>query len=90
MDSTAKICELVEKGGVIQDTFPSVSPLTNLKAKKVMISNAPLFIKNESLVKELSQYGQLVSPIRMVSMGSNFICQKVSLLLLLKSFQVVY
>ena len=50
VDNTAKVSELVEKGVVIQDTFTTVSPLTN-PAMKVMISNAPPFIKNESLVK---------------------------------------
>lgn len=40
VDSTAKVSKLVEKGVVIQDTFTTVSPLTN-PATKVMISKAP-------------------------------------------------
>lgn len=65
LDSTAKVSELVEKGVVIQETF---SRLIN-PATKAMTSNAPPFIKTESLVRELSRYGQLVSPIRMVPLG---------------------
>lgn len=48
LDSRAKVSELVEKGVVIQNTFTTVSPLTN-PATTVMISNAPPFFKNESV-----------------------------------------
>ena len=64
LDSMAKVSEVVEKGVVIHGTFTPVSPLVN-QATKNTISNAPPFIKNELL----SKYGQLVSPIRMVSLG---------------------
>lgn len=47
VDTMAKVSELVDKGVVIQDTFTSVSPLSN-PANKVMISNAPPFIKTIS------------------------------------------
>lgn len=57
VDSTAEVSELVEKGVVIKDAFTTVSPPPHR------------FINNESLVKELSQYGQMVSPIRMVSLS---------------------
>uniref|UniRef100_A0A8C9ZEA2 CCHC-type domain-containing protein n=1 Tax=Sander lucioperca TaxID=283035 RepID=A0A8C9ZEA2_SANLU len=40
-----------------------------LPAKRIVISNAPPFIKNEDLAKELSRYGQLMSPIKMVLLG---------------------
>ena len=69
LDNTAKVTEVVEKGVVIHDTFNPVLPLVN-PATRVMISNAPPFIKNETLVKELSRYGQIVSQIKMVSLGS--------------------
>ncbi len=35
----------------------------------MIISNAPPFIKNESLLRELSRYGQVMSKIKMVSLG---------------------
>uniref|UniRef100_A0A8C9WWL4 CCHC-type domain-containing protein n=1 Tax=Sander lucioperca TaxID=283035 RepID=A0A8C9WWL4_SANLU len=38
-------------------------------SKRITISNAPPFIKNEDLAKELSRYGQLISPIKMVLLG---------------------
>lgn len=43
---------LVERGVVIHDTFMSILPLVS-PPKKVTISNAPPFIKNETLTKEL-------------------------------------
>lgn len=60
VDNTAKVSELVEKGVVIQGIFTTVSTFTNL-ATQVMISKVPPF-RNMSLLKELSWYGQLVSP----------------------------
>lgn len=56
----------MESSVVIHDTFTLVlvSP-----AKRITISNALLFIKNEALAKELSRFGQLVSLIKMVSLG---------------------
>ena len=68
LDSTTKVNDVVETGVVIHDTFVPVLPLVS-PAKKVIISNAPPFIKNETLISELSRYGQLVSPIKMVSLG---------------------
>ena len=68
LDSTAKVSDVVETGVVIQDTFTPVLPLVS-PARKITISNAPPFIKNEMLAKELARYGQLVSPIKMVSLG---------------------
>lgn len=43
---------LVERGVVIHDTFMSILLLVS-PPKKVTISNAPPFIKNETLTKEL-------------------------------------
>lgn len=89
VDSTAKISKLVEKGVVIQDTFTTISPLSN-PATKVMISNALPVIKNKSLVKEQSWYGQLVSPIRMVSLVCkspklrHVICHRRQVMMILK------
>lgn len=68
LGSTDKVSKVVESGVVIQDTFIPV-PLLVSPIRKLTISNAPPFIKNDTLAKELSQYGQLVSPIKMVSLG---------------------
>ncbi|KAE8284778.1 Transposon TX1 uncharacterized 82 kDa protein ORF 1 [Larimichthys crocea] len=68
LDATAKVSQVVERGVVIQDTFTPVFPLVNPTAK-VIISNAPPFIKNESITRELSRYGQVVSHMQMVSLG---------------------
>ena len=38
-------------------------------SKKITVSNAPPFIKNDDLCKALSRYGQIVSPIKMVLLG---------------------
>ncbi|KAI3377340.1 hypothetical protein L3Q82_008544, partial [Scortum barcoo] len=58
-------------GGIRQreDSFTPVHPLVN-PARKITISNVPPFIRNEVLAKELSRFGQLVSPIKMLSLGS--------------------
>lgn len=60
LDLTAKVSEVVEKGVIIHDIFMPVSPLANLAAKMV--------ISNMSTI-ELSWFGQLVSPITMLSLG---------------------
>lgn len=74
---------------VIHNTFTSVSPLSN-PATKVMIFNVPPFIRNESLVENLSRYEQLVSHIRMVSLGckslklKHIICHRRQVRMILK------
>ncbi|KAJ3582599.1 hypothetical protein NHX12_000443 [Muraenolepis orangiensis] len=59
LDSTAKVNEVVDKGVLIQDTFTPVMALVN-PATKVIISDAPPFIKN-SVSSPAFCYGQLVS-----------------------------
>lgn len=59
---------LMESGIILRDTFTPIFPLVN-PSKKVTISNAPPFIKNEDLVKALSKYGHMVSPVKMVLLG---------------------
>lgn len=58
----------MEAGIVLKDTFTPVYPLVK-PSKKVTISNAPPFIKNDDLFKALPRYGQVVSPIKMVLLG---------------------
>lgn len=58
LNSMAKVRELVEKGVVIHDTFVPALPLV-CPAKRITISNASLFIKNETLC-----YNGDVAPLR--------------------------
>ena len=51
---------------MIQGSFTPVLSLAN-PVKKVLISNVPPFLKNELLEKELARHGQLMSPIKMIS-----------------------
>ncbi|KAI3363574.1 hypothetical protein L3Q82_012163 [Scortum barcoo] len=69
LDSPEKVSDVVVSGVVIQDSFTPVHPLVN-PARKITISNVPPFIRNGVLAKELSRFGQLVSPIKMLSLGS--------------------
>lgn len=65
LDEVDKVNRLLESGVTINDTHTPVFSLTG-PAKKVIISNAPPFLKNELLEKELGRYGKLVSPIKMI------------------------
>lgn len=52
LDNTDKVSDVVETDAVIQDTFiPLLSPVS--PARKITMSDAPPFIKNEVLAKEL-------------------------------------
>uniref|UniRef100_A0A9J7X201 Uncharacterized protein n=1 Tax=Cyprinus carpio carpio TaxID=630221 RepID=A0A9J7X201_CYPCA len=46
----------------------SVLPLS-IPSKKVLLSNVPPFISDETLVRIMSRYGKLVSPIKMIPIG---------------------
>lgn len=59
---------LVESGIEMSDTFVQVTPLRS-PATRVIISNAPPFIKNEAIIKELSRFGKFASTIRAVPVG---------------------
>lgn len=73
---------------MMQDTFTSVSPLSNL-ANKVMISNAPTFIKTISCWRSCPGIGSW-SPIRMVTLGckspklKHVVCYRRQVLMILK------
>lgn len=59
---------LVEFGLSIRDTFLTVLPLSS-PSKKVILSNVPPFITNDSLERLLGRYGKLVGPIKMIPLG---------------------
>lgn len=90
LDHTDKVNDVVEKGVIIKDTSTPVLPLVN-PARKVTISNAPPFLKNDLLLKELSRYGQVMSPIKMVSLGckspllKHVVCHRRQVFMVLKN-----
>ncbi|MGH0128767.1 UNVERIFIED_CONTAM: hypothetical protein FKN15_041109, partial [Acipenser sinensis] len=59
---------LVEEGFTVKGEFVQVSPLVT-PVTKVIISNVPPFLKNESLEKNLSRFGKLVFPIKDIPLG---------------------
>ncbi|KAL0160909.1 hypothetical protein M9458_044634, partial [Cirrhinus mrigala] len=58
----------MEKGVVVSGLFTPVLPLSTL-AKKVTLSNVPPLIKDEMLIKELSCFGKVVSPMKKIALG---------------------
>lgn len=68
MDSFDKVATIVEQGVIIKDVLVQAVPLVN-PAKKIILSQVPPFISNEMLERELSRHGQLMSPIRSISLG---------------------
>ncbi len=65
LNSVEKANELVETGIVVDNLFTPVLSLS-MPFKKVLLSNVPPFISDEILVRIISQYGKLVSPIKMI------------------------
>jgi len=59
---------LVETGIEISDTFVQVTPLRS-PATRVIISNAPPFIANDAILKELNRFGKFASGIKTVPLG---------------------
>ncbi|KAA0701416.1 hypothetical protein E1301_Tti024117 [Triplophysa tibetana] len=69
LKSVEKANELVEKGIVVNNLFTPVLPLST-PSKKVTLSNIPPFVSDDTLVKILSRYGKLVSPIKKILIGT--------------------
>ncbi len=65
LSSVEKANELVETGIVVDNLFTPVLPLS-MPSKKVLLSNVPPFVSDETLVRIMSRYGKLVSPIKMI------------------------
>lgn len=60
--------QLTESGIWIKEMFVPVTPLV-APATKVTISNVPPFISNEVIIKELTRFGKIASPVRMIPLG---------------------
>lgn len=59
---------LVEVGLSVGDAFLPVLPLSS-PSKKVILSNVPPFISNDSLERLLGRYGKILMPIKMIPLG---------------------
>lgn len=68
LSTVEKANEVVETGVVIDNLFTPVLPLS-MPSKKVLLSNVPPFVSDETLVRIMSRYGKIVSPIKMISSG---------------------
>lgn len=68
LSSIEKANQLVETGIVINELFTPVLPLS-MPSKKVLLSNVPPFVSEETLIRIMSRYGKLVSPIKMIPIG---------------------
>ncbi|TWW74498.1 hypothetical protein D4764_14G0005010 [Takifugu flavidus] len=69
LEKVEQVNKLVETGITVGGQFVQVTPLTQ-PAARITLSNVPLFISDEFLVKELSRHGKVVSPIRKMLLGS--------------------
>ena len=68
LNSVEKATTVVATGIEVSDTFVSVLPLAT-PAVKVTLSNVPLFIRDETLIRELSRHGKMKSQLKKVSSG---------------------
>lgn len=68
LNSVERANDLVVNGVVIDGLFTPVLPLST-PSKKVLLSNVPPFISDETLVRIMSRYGKLVSPIKKITIG---------------------
>lgn len=68
LSNVDKVNRVVETGITMNDSLTPVMPLVQ-PAKRVVLSNAPPFIKDEVIERELSRHGKCVSKIRKISLG---------------------
>lgn len=60
--------QVTENGLWIKEMFVPVTPLA-APATKVTISNVPPFVSDDAIVKELTRYGKIASPVRNIPLG---------------------
>ena len=68
LSETALVDKLIEEGLVIMDSLVQVLPLSS-NARRVVLSNVPLYFTDEMLEGILSRYGKQTAPIRPVLVG---------------------
>lgn len=59
---------LIESGIWINETYVHITPLS-APATKIIISNVPPFVGNESIVKELTRFGKIAGAVKEISLG---------------------
>lgn len=70
LDNIDKVNSVVANGIVINDTFTPVMPLVQ-PAKRITLSNVPPFIKDDTLERELSRHGKIMSKMKKVPIRCN-------------------
>ncbi|MGL5100975.1 MAG: hypothetical protein ACRC6N_00005, partial [Plesiomonas sp.] len=70
LNTVERATELTIEGIVIRGELTSVLPLST-PSKRVTLSNVPPFIKDETLERELSRFGKVISPIKKIGMGTS-------------------
>lgn len=68
LNDVDRVRRLTQKGIVINNELKLVSALSS-PARRVVLSNVPVFITDEMIGKELTRYGRMVSPIKRLPLG---------------------
>ncbi|KAL6475048.1 hypothetical protein MHYP_G00160880 [Metynnis hypsauchen] len=63
LNDVDKVTDVVTRGIILDGQFTSVVPLIT-PSKRVTLSNVPPFIRDDTLLRELSRFGQIMSPIK--------------------------
>ncbi|XP_026054630.1 uncharacterized protein LOC113040526 [Carassius auratus] len=68
LKSDSHVNQLTVSGIWVREAFVTITPLS-APATKIIISNVPPFITNETITKELQRFGKITSPVRMIPLG---------------------
>ncbi len=68
LKSEALVNELTVNGIWVKETFVSVTPLS-APATRITFSNVPPFVPNEVIMKELTRFGKIASPVKSIPLG---------------------
>lgn len=63
-----QVKNLIESGIWINETYVPITPLS-APATKIVISNVPPFVRNESIIKELTRFGKIAGAIKDIPLG---------------------
>ncbi len=62
---------LIESGVWLKESFLSITPL-HAPATKVTISNVPPFVKDDAIIRELTQRGKMANAVKTIPLGCKF------------------
>lgn len=68
LTSESLVNQLTVSGIWVKEAFVPVTPLS-APATKIAISNVPPFISNDVIIKELTRFGKIASPVKMIPLG---------------------